>query len=178
MPKLIIICGISFAGKSTLGTAIAARFGYEQVDVDDTKFALYGPDIHDEELSRADWERIYHQTYRTIQEHLRAGRSVVDGSGNFRRGERRMVRELADPTRDESVTIVVDTPAAIARRRLLANRATPTRLDVGDDDFEHILRVWEPPAAAEHALPYRYDDDLEAWMDAHAARLAPEPEPR
>jgi len=40
MSKLVIICGISFAGKSTLGEAIAKRFDYAQVDVDDMKFHL------------------------------------------------------------------------------------------------------------------------------------------
>jgi shikimate kinase len=69
MPKLIIICGISFSGKSTLGKAIAGRFDYEQVDVDGTKFSLFGSDIRDEELSRADWEHIYEQTYRILRCH-------------------------------------------------------------------------------------------------------------
>ena len=48
MSKLVIICGISFAGKSTLGETIAQRFGYVQVDVDDMKFHLYGPASKDE----------------------------------------------------------------------------------------------------------------------------------
>lgn len=173
MPKQIVICGISFAGKSTLGAAIAGRFGYEQVDVDDTKFALFGLDIRDEELSRAAWEHIYDQTYRLIREHLRAGKSVVDGSGNFRRSERRRVRDLADPRADETITILVDTPPGVARQRLLANRNNLTRLDVTDDDFEHILCVWEPPAPDEHALILRYGVDMEAWIDAHAVLLGP-----
>jgi predicted kinase len=59
MPRLIIICGISSVGESTLGHAIAMRFGHEQVDVDDTKFALVGAVIRDEELSRAEWNYSY-----------------------------------------------------------------------------------------------------------------------
>ena len=47
MSKLFIICGISFAGKSTLGKKIAQQFGYAEVDVDDTKTQLYEPDIQD-----------------------------------------------------------------------------------------------------------------------------------
>jgi predicted kinase len=172
MPKLIIICGISFAGKSTLGTAIAGRFGYTQVDVDDTKFSLFGLDIRDEALSRADWEHIYDRTYRLIREYLRAGKSVVDGSGNFRRSERQTVRDLVDPLEDEITTIWVDIPAAIARQRLLTNRDRRTRLDVTDDDFEHILRVWEPPSPEEHALLFRYGDDIDAWIATHASLLA------
>lgn len=174
MPKLIILCGISFAGKSTLGAAIAARFGYEQVDVDDTKFALFGPDIRDELLSRAEWEHIYDETYRLIGEHLHAGMSVVDGSGNFGRSERQRVRALAGPTGAASATIFVDTPEHIARQRLLANRVRQTRLDVTDDDFGHILRAWEPPAPDEGALVFHYGDDMTAWIDAHAPLLAAE----
>lgn len=174
MPKLVIICGVSFAGKSTLGQAIAGRFGYEQVDVDDTKFSLFGPDIRDEELSRADWEHVYDEIYRLIREYLMAGKSVVDGSGNFRRSERQMVRELADPSGGATVTILAATPEHIARQRLLANRAMQTRLDVTTDDFEHILRVWEPPSPEEHALVFRYGDDMDAWIDAHASLLAAE----
>jgi predicted kinase len=172
-PKLIIICGISFAGKSTLGQAIAQRFGYEQVDVDDTKLALFGPDLRDEELSRAEWRHIYNQTYRLIREYLDAGKSVVDGSGNFRRSERQTVRDLADPVRDETVTIFVDTPLRVARLRLMANRERQARLDVTDGDFKHILRVWEPPSPEENALVFRHGEDMDAWIDAHASLLAP-----
>jgi predicted kinase len=174
MPKLIIICGVSFAGKSMLGVAIARRFGYEQVDLDDTKFSLYGPDVCDEDLSRSDWERIYDSTYRAICEYLRAGESIVDGSGNFRRSERQTVRELADPARDEIVTIYVDTPAQIARQRLLANRDTRARLDVTDEGFEHILRSWEPPSPDEHARVFHYGEDIGAWLDAHESLSAPQ----
>src|SRR6266567_5909029 len=67
MSKLVIICGISFAGKSTLGEAIAQRFDYAQVDVDDMKFHLYGPESKDEELSRADWVRMYHETDNSLK---------------------------------------------------------------------------------------------------------------
>ena len=43
--KLIIVCGLSFAGKSTLANAISAAFGYLQVDVDETKDELFGPGV-------------------------------------------------------------------------------------------------------------------------------------
>jgi predicted kinase len=167
----LLTCGISFAGKSTLGHVIPTRFGYEQVDVDDTKFALFGAVIRDDELSRAEWNYIYDQTDRLIHEYLNAGKSVVDGSGNFRRSERQTVRDLADPVRDETATIFVDTPESVARQRLLANRERQARLDVTDDDFEHILSVWEPPAPEENALILRYGEDMDAWIDAHAALL-------
>jgi predicted kinase len=171
MPKLIIICGISFAGKSLLGATIAGRFGYAQVDVDDIKFSLFGRNIRDEALSQTNWERLYDQTYRLIREYLRAGTSVVDGSGNFKRSERQTVRGLVDSLEDETITIWVDTPAAIARQRLLTNRDRRTRLEVTDEDFEDILRVWEPPSPDEQVLVFRYGDDMDAWIARHASLL-------
>ena len=45
LPKILIVCGLSFAGKSTLGKAIADRLRYAMVDVDETKQRPYGADI-------------------------------------------------------------------------------------------------------------------------------------
>src|SRR5713101_1087429 len=103
MSKLVIICGISFAGKSTLGEAIAQRFGYAQVDVDDMKFQLYGPDSKDEDLSHADWVKIYDETDKLIERYLQSGKTVVDASRNFRKRERQKIRQIATKLKAEVV---------------------------------------------------------------------------
>lgn len=110
--------------------------------------------------------------YQAICEHLRAGKSIVNGSGNFRRSERQMVRDLADPARDEAITIYVDTPAHIARQGLLANRENGARLDITDDDFEHILRAWEPPLPDENAVVFPYKGEIDTWIVARMVLLA------
>jgi len=46
--KLLIICGLSFAGKSTLAKTLTAKFDYEEVDVNVTKIKLFGQGIQDE----------------------------------------------------------------------------------------------------------------------------------
>ncbi len=71
--KLVLICGLSFAGKTTLGDAICAALGYVQVDVDAVKADLYGPDEADADLSPGEWSRIYGETDRRIESYLRAG---------------------------------------------------------------------------------------------------------
>jgi predicted kinase len=105
MNKLIIICGLSFAGKTTLGQALAERLGYEQVDVDDTKTTLYGPEVKDEELTRAEWERIYAETDKQIIDHLRSGATVIDASRNFTRAERKHIKKLVNSHGYEVVII-------------------------------------------------------------------------
>jgi predicted kinase len=172
--RLIIICGTSFSGKTTLGAAIARRFGYALVDVDDTKSRLYGPDARDDDLSREDWIRIYDDTDEQIERHLRQGQMVIDASRNFRREERRRAARLAAGVGAEVVTIFVDTPEAVTRRRLLANRRTQARVDIAGEEFEHILRVWETPGADERPLVFRHGDDLDAWIGANLPDAADE----
>src|SRR6266702_2808485 len=139
MSKLLIICGISFAGKSTLAEAIAHRFDYAQVDVDDMKVHLYGPESKDEDLSHVDWVRIYHETDKLIESYLQSGKTVIDASRNFRKDERQLAKSIVTQLRAEAVTIFVDTPEGIARKRLLENRKKQARRDVTDQDFEKIL---------------------------------------
>ena len=167
MSKLLIICGISFAGKTTLGKAIAARFGYAEVDVDETKVHLFGPDIQDHDLSHPDWVRIYAETDNLIERYLLAGQTVVDASRNFKKAEHQAARAIADKARAEFVIIFVDTPAAIARQRLLENRVKQTRVDFSDEEFEELLQVTEPPTADENSLVFRYGDQLDAWISEH-----------
>jgi len=164
MSKLVIICGISFAGKSTLGEAIAKRFDYAQVDVDDMKVHLYGPESKDEELSRADWAKMYYETDKLMESYLQSGKAVIDASRNFTKDERQLARQIATQLKAEVVTIFVDTPEGIARKRLLENRRKNYRRDVTDKDFEEILQVWEPPTADENPLVFHNGDDIDNWI--------------
>ena len=171
MGKLLIVCGISFAGKSTLGHAIAQHFGYAEVDVDDTKFSLYGPAIQDGDLRDADWKRVYAETDNLIERHVKASKTVVDASRNFKKREREAAQQLAARLKIEMVTIYVDTSADIACQRLFANRDRQVRLDVTDTDFATILQVTEPPTPDENALVFYYGDDIEQWIKQNFSTL-------
>lgn len=169
--KLIIVCGLSFAGKSTLADAICASFGYLQVDVDETRTDLYGSDVHDEDLEPEEWTRIYTETDNRILTHLRSGESVVDASRNFRQAEREHARTLAVRMKVEVVIVYLDTPEAIVRQRWAENRIKKTRRDVSDKGFEEIISVTEPPTDAEKAIVFKHDESIERWLQKHANDL-------
>jgi predicted kinase len=171
MPKLILICGTSFAGKSTLARVLTERFGFSEVDVDQTKTDLYGETVVDADLARADWERIYRETDRRIADHLAIGRSVIDASRNFRLSERHRARSICQEHNADLLTILVDTPEHVTRQRLLSNRQSPTRREVTDEDFAAILAAWEPPTLDEHPLVLPFGEDLGAWMTRNAEVL-------
>jgi predicted kinase len=170
--KLIIVCGLSFAGKSTLAEAICDAYGYLQVDVDVTKDELFGPGVDDEDLRPGAWAEIYTETDDRIVAHLRNGDSLVDASRNFRQAERDRARALADRVGVEIVLVYVDTPEAVVRQRWAENRDKKTRRDVSDRAFEEIISVMEPPSAGEKALVYHHDDCIERWLGEHTEDLA------
>jgi predicted kinase len=172
-PVLIVVCGLSFAGKTTLATAIARRCAYEQVDVDDTKVRLFGVTFEENSLDQEAWNRIYEETDREIQAHLAEHKSVVDASRNFKRRERDRARALAHRSGARVIVVYVDTPERVARQRMLANRCRPTRVDWGDASFEQVVLAMQPPAHDEDPVIFHYEDNIETWITEHSVWLAP-----
>lgn len=170
--KLIIVFGLSFAGKSTLANAICATFGYPQVDVDETKDALFGPDVNDDDLSGEKWNRIYAETDDRITAHLRSGESVVDASRNFLLAERDHARILSRRMMAEVVLVYVDAPETLVRERWAKNRDKKTRRDVSDRGFEEIISFMEPPTAGEKSLVFHHDESIHRWLDRHSDDLS------
>lgn len=172
--RLIIVCGLSFAGKTTLGNAICAEFGHTQVDVDETRVDLYGSGIEDKDLNRTQWIEIYRQTDARIIDHLRNGCSVVDASRNFRKDERNTARRIAECVGCSVQVVYVNTPESVARQRWIANREYPTRCDITDEDFEEIVSVMTPPSVDEKPVVFPFDADVKKWLAEHSAYLSGE----
>ena len=107
---LVVICGLSFAGKTTLGGAVARRFNHKQVDVDATKVRLYGVRFDDNALDQDAWNRIYDETDLEIARYLRSRASVIDASRNFRKAERSHARHIAALNGGKFLLIYMDTP--------------------------------------------------------------------
>ena len=170
MNKLIIICGLSFAGKSTLGNAIATKFGYETVDVDSTKFSMFG-NVKDDDLSKDEWIKIYDETDKQIVTILQSGKNVVDASRNFRKDERDKIRNIVTKLGFEVVTIYVDTPEDIVRHRWRENKISNLRRDLSDKDFEEIISVMEPPNEDENPLVMHYNENIAYWISRHSSVL-------
>jgi predicted kinase len=169
--RLVVICGLSFAGKTTLGNAICTALGHEQVDVDCTKADLYGHNVPDDALGPEDWARIYDETDCRIATCLREGNDVVDASRNFKRRERDRARGVAVAAGANAVVVYIDTPEALCRKRWLENRQTRARRDVSDQGFEELVTTMEPPRPEENALVFHYSDDVRRWLLDHALEL-------
>ena len=143
-PTLYALCGLPFAGKSTIARELAEKVGAPIVRLDAIN-GERGLGLDGHPIPRSEWERTYAEAYRRLEQALVANSSVIFDHVNFTRAERDQVRQIA-ARRGANVQIVyVCVTPAQARGRMIANRATKGRNDVRDDDFELVVRHFEPP---------------------------------
>jgi predicted kinase len=164
MSKLYILCGIPFSGKSFLAREIAKKKGFSIVDLDDIKFELYGKQAKDNEIEQKDWDLVYQEMYKRIENLLKEDKTVINDTGNFTKKERELVKKIADKLNIETVFIYIDTPKEVAYKRLLENRKLVNRFDVGDKDFESAANEMEPPKEDKNILTFHYNEDIDSWI--------------
>ena len=141
-PVLVILCGVAFAGKTTLARALADARGWTYVSHDE---------VHAEAGPR-------------IAAALADGRSVVYDDINPLRSKRDHLRALARKHGATACIVHVDTSEAEARRRWLLNQRQPTRCHVSAGDFLHILGQFQPPRPNEPVIRYHALMPFERWV--------------
>ena len=153
-PKLYILCGIPFSGKSVLAKELAKTKYWERIDLDDVKFELFGNDIKDEELIQDQWDQVYQEMYKKIQTSLEDGQTVIHDTGNFTKHERQLVRDIAEKLDIPSATIWVQTPEEVAFERLRANKESKERFDVSEKSFREAVAEMETPTVEENVIVF------------------------
>jgi predicted kinase len=162
---LYILCGLPFAGKSTLARALAAQRGCAHIAIDAINTAR-GLGLAGAALTPAEWDETYRLAFEQLAAALRSGRPAISDAANYTRAQRDQLRALASDAGAESVTLFVDVAAEEARRRWRANRAAgaTVRNDVRDDDFQLMLDHFEPPAPDEDAIHIDGSTSLDDWL--------------
>lgn len=164
-PSLILMCGLPFAGKSTLARILARRTGARLISLDgvndDRGLGRDGAAITPEQ-----WDATYAETYRRVTEALAAGESVVYDETNRERVRRDFVRAMATRAGFPARLIWVTTSEVAARARWLANRQTAERNDVRDEDFADVVTHFEAPAPEEDPLCFDGVSPPEIWLAA------------
>jgi predicted kinase len=164
MPRIYILCGLAFSGKTTLAKTLVQRLGLARVSIDEINSAR-GVGLDNAWISPENWDLTYAESYRQLDEYLRAGRSVLYDAGNFNRAERDKARAIAAQSGAGALVIYVTTPETTTRERWQRNRLTHERNDIRDDYFEIGAQMFEPPAADENVLLYSNEQNVDAWIE-------------
>ncbi|HCI78216.1 MAG TPA: hypothetical protein DHW02_00840, partial [Ktedonobacter sp.] len=148
-----ILCGLPFAGKTTLAKALVRELHLSRVSIDDLNTER---GIWDDEkgLSSEEWTNVYNEAYRRLDALLSQGKSVLDDNANFTREQRDHLRVIAAKYQVPTTVIYVMTPLTEVRRRWQENRQTKVRNDVRDEDFALVVDSFEAPTDDEHVVCY------------------------
>lgn len=154
---LVILCGIPFSGKTYLARKLKNDIGATRVDLDEIKFEMFGDEINDFKIDQSGWGKIYQEMYTRIENNLKLNRPVIHDTGNFTVYERGSVEKIAARQNASFVTVFVNTPIEIAKRRLIENRESGKRFDISDDELKLAANEMEPPVEEENPIIYNHD---------------------
>jgi hypothetical protein len=159
---LIVMCGRSFSGKSTLARALARALKAELVSLDaiNEERGLRGGDG----IPVSEWVRTNEEASARTAAFLRTGRSVVVDDTSSPRFLRNRWRDLADAEGARFVLVFVNATDELIRTHLAANRQVSDRHDVTDEVMEAHLNDFEPPAADETPIVVDAEVNPEAMV--------------
>jgi predicted kinase len=156
--ELVLLCGASFSGKSTVARTLAPMLPASIVSLDEIneRRGLWGGDG----IPVEEWMRTHQFASDEVRALLAGGRSVIVDDTSSPRFLRDGWRALAAEAAARFTLVYVDVDHATVRRRRTANQADPQRRDVADAVLDQHLADFEPPAADEHAVRIGAADDL------------------
>lgn len=162
--RLYILCGLPFAGKTTLAAALAQYFRWTIVAIDAINHER-GLGLDAAPITLEQWDETYTEAYCCLSQTLAAQQTVIFDAASYARTQRDELRAIAAKCGASARVIYIETPLAVCRGRWLANRATGARYDVRDEDFENVVTHFEPPTTLEHPLIYDQSEPLSVWIE-------------
>lgn len=140
---LVLMCGLSFSGKSTLATQLAVELDAELLSLDgiNEERGLHGG----QGIPLEEWANTNRIAHERVGALLASDRHVVvDDTGSPR-----FIRDAWRATATESaapfVLVWVQISPELQRHRVLTNRDQPSRADVSDAVLTEHAASFEPP---------------------------------
>ena len=163
VPRMYLLTGISFSGKSTLAHALSIAQNIAVIDPDGVAHEQ-GIGLHGEEVSDAQWTLIHQEAERRAAQILTAGSSLVYDTTAFTRRQRQALRNHAAQCGAEVVLIFVSISRQEAWQRWNQNNRTWERFAVPENDFVMVADNFEVPGSDEPHLVYEAGRNLADWF--------------
>ena len=160
---LYIMCGVGFAGKSTLAKKIAEHTGATLVSQDATYFEKEEEWENLDPDSEEQWKMILDLSRAKMKDELKKGNSVVFDDTSLQISHRDELRLIAQETGAETKVVFLDTPIEIQKERQAQNKITGERHDVEQHHLDKAIEDLQPPTESENVIVVKpgYDfDDL------------------
>jgi predicted kinase len=150
--RVVLLCGRSFSGKSTVGRGLGAALGGTVVSLDaiNQERGLDGG----QGIPIAEWARTNEIARERVAAELSEGRTVIIDDTSSPRFLRDGWRRLSACLGAALVLVFIDASLDTIAQRLAANRFSTERGDVIDSVMTEHLNAFEPPAGDESALRF------------------------
>jgi predicted kinase len=167
MPRLLLMCGPAFSGKTVVSTELARASGCVRISIDDIN-AERGLPPGGQGLPAEAWEASSREAAQRIRVALEAGHVVVLDDTCCFRFLRDRYRDAADELGASTLLLYLDVPVVELERRRVASRALGDRPEVVDEVFRPHLETFEHPDGDEDVMVFRQADDT---IDAFVMRV-------
>lgn len=140
---MVLMCGLSFAGKSTLAVQLAEALPASLISLDliNEERGLHGG----EGIPLEEWAETNRIAHERGRDQLDAGQHVVVDDTGSPRFIRDQWREVAHRSGAPFMVVWVQISPALQRSRVLANRQSRRRPDVTDAVLRDHRASFEPP---------------------------------
>jgi predicted kinase len=155
-PRLVVLCGTAYSGKSTLAADLVRQLDARIVSLDEIneRRGLWGGDG----IPVEQWQATHAIAAAEVRQHLTSGTSVILDDTSSLRFLRDGWHALAASAGAAFHLVYLDVDHATIRRRRAANQTNPHRRDVSDAVLDEHLATFEPPAPDEYAVRVRPGD--------------------
>lgn len=160
-PKHIILCGLPYAGKTTVGRAIATITRFPHFPIDDVirDFGLT------QEESDMHWREIVDEHGQRLLTGLRQRGGVIDDRVHLTPSEREEKRRFSRQNNAEPVLVYVVASEETILSRWEENKNNPTRNHLSEQRLRMFLDTFEPPNNGEEHIIFRSGvDDVPRWI--------------
>ena len=170
--RLWLLCGLSFAGKSTLARAIADESGATIISLDAIN-EQRGVGFGGDGLSPSVWGGTLEIALERLDAALARHEDVIIDDTCCFRWLRDRYREVAERHACEVLLVHIEVPLAEIQRRRRQNDASNDRRAIRDEIFDQHLATFEWPDPDEGAVRFTPDDELAAWLARYATQQRP-----
>jgi predicted kinase len=149
-PALVLLCGASFSGKSSLGQVLADGLGAQIVSLDaiNRERGVWGG----QGIPVSEWAQTNAEAHQRVDELLNRGESVIVDDTSSPRFLRDQWRNTAEASASAFLLVYLRSSDALVLERLRANRHDLSRGDVTDEVMREHLAGFEPPGKDESPL--------------------------
>jgi predicted kinase len=165
-PKLLILSGLPFSGKSTIANKLRDALEIRVVSYDHDIYAVHKDDVPIGTSSAKEYDMIQAIAREYLHSLLTKGESIIYDDLNLEKKDRQLLLELARQCSAEAYIIFVDTPLSVIEERRKANMQKSYRDHIGEEKMRLNISLLQPPGKEEDAIYFKPGQSLDDLLKA------------